>query len=512
MPVTEQERAEIEAEILDNRYAMARLTFRDFLPFVKIRESGTGVIPFEMWPHIPDMVDDLEFERLIDWAKSRQIAATTILSAYALWHAEFVPNGEVLDLSKGERDAREFLKNSKDMWEELPAPLQMPIKSQNLDMIQFVHGGKIEALPSTKDAGRGRNPTLAIFDEADYHDELDSAYNSVKPGLDDRGGQLIFASTWNPYKIGSLFQKTFQNPDNNFKKRFFAYDVRPGRTPEWYEARKAEYEDKALFEKEYPRTEAEMMAPANAIAYFDLDVIRLMQQDCKPPIETILVGNGVEARIWQKMMLGKRYTAATDTSGATGADYAVTIVKDVSTGMTVADIYSNVLDATELAIASVELLRDYYDSPIWAIEQNKDGVLTLRIALELKYKRVYYRDDDGEKAGWVTWDTAGHMADGSRTVVLGDLKRAIASRLLTIPSKEGLDHFMTMIRNPKKEGRIEAQEGGHDDYVIAEAIAWAIRTQARAAGTQGRRVNPNSDSSFSHSRRRKRRGWAGVMD
>ena len=173
--------------------------------------------------------------------------------------------------------------------------------------------------------------------------------------------------------------------------------------------------------------------------------------------------------------------------------------------MTVADIYSNLVDATELAIASVELLRDYYESPIWAIEQNKDGVLTLRIALELKYKHIYYRDEDGLKPGWVTWDTAGHMADGSRAVVLGDLKRAIGARLLTIPSKEGLDHFMTMIRNPKKDGRIEAQQGGHDDYVMAEAIAWAIKSHARAAGS-GRVYKPEEDFA---TRRRGRYSWAG---
>ena len=80
------------------KYALATLSFRDFLPFVKITESGSGVIPLEMWPHINDMVDDLELERLLAWAKSRQISATTILSAYALHVGQYTSNGEVLGL------------------------------------------------------------------------------------------------------------------------------------------------------------------------------------------------------------------------------------------------------------------------------------------------------------------------------------------------------------------------------------------------------------------------------
>ncbi len=489
------------------RYALATRHFRDFLPFITINESGTGTIPLQMWPNVDEMVDDLSLERLMAWAKARQISVTTTLSAYALWVAQFVTNGEVLDLSKDEREAQKFLANSKAMHANLPKSLQVEISTSNLSQIIFVNGGRIDALPSTADAGRGRNPVLAIFDEADYHDYLEEAIISVKPGLDDREGQLVMTSTWNPAKTASLFQRTYLNPSNGYKKRFWPYNVRPGRDEDWYTKRKSESEDEALFEKEYPRSEEEMMAPANAIAFFHLPTIRAMQADCKEPIETILVGNGVEAHIWQKLLEGKRYTAATDTSHGTGKDFAVTVVKDVVTGMTVADIYSNVIDGTELGIASVELLRDYYDSPIWGIEDNDWGIQTLRIAMELKYKRVYYRDEEGQKPGWHTFDTAAHATEGSRFVMLGDLARAVKSRLLTIPSKDGLAQFMTVIRNPKNQGRVEAQEGGHDDYVMAEAIAWQLRTQARPAGSGGRR----RDEEFSPRRRSGRYGWAGVM-
>jgi hypothetical protein len=59
---------------------------------------------------------------------------------------------------------------------------------------------------------------------------------------------------------------------------------------------------------------------------------------------------------------------------------------------------------------------------------------------------------------------------------------AVATRLLIIPSLEGLSQFYTVIRNPKKNGRIEAQEGAHDDYPLAVGIAWQLRRFAQAVG------------------------------
>ena len=170
-------------------FELARRRFADFLPYVKIVSSGVGLVPLELWNHIKETVSDLEIHRLLEIAKSRQIGFTTIFSAYALWHGMFIPSALALDISKGERDAHEFLDKSKAIWEILPPELQVERGlPDNREQMTFTNGGRILALPSTEDAGRGLSPTLAIFDEADFHEYLEAAYNSVKPGLDDRGG------------------------------------------------------------------------------------------------------------------------------------------------------------------------------------------------------------------------------------------------------------------------------------------------------------------------------------
>ena len=227
-----------------------------------------------------------------------------------------------------------------------------------------------------------------------------------------------------------------------------------------------------------------------------MDVLTLMKQDTREPVERLTLGNGVQANIYQPFQPGKRYAAGTDTSHGTGRDFAVTVVLDAVTGYIAADIYSQVLNPTELSVASVDLL-NRYDSPIWAIEDNDWGILTITMAQELRYKRLYHRDSD--HPGWHTYDTAG-MAGGSRYVLWGDLIEAVHSRAITVPNGDGLSQFFTVIRNPDKRGRIEAQSGTHDDYPMAVGIAWQMRQYARpSASERGRRAD---------TQRRRRRNWS----
>lgn len=467
-------------------YELARRRFRNFLKFVKIPQPGTGMIALQQWSYVLEVVGDLETEDSLIYTKARQIGFTTIISAYALWHAQYVPYGLVLNFSKGEREAWQFLAKSRATYETLPPELQVPLaEPDNREQMTFENKGQILALPSTEGAGRGLNPTLALIDEADRHEYLEAAYNSVKPGLSDNHGQIVMFSTINPYKIGGLFQEAYQNaPANGFHKRFFGWRVRPGRDDEWYAEERKKYQDLALFQKEFPETEEEAFAPAKAIAAFDLEVLTKMKALTREPMRVLTLGNGVQANIYREFEPGRRYVAATDTSHGAGKDFSVTGILDVTDRMVVADIFSQVVDPRELGVASVELLNGY-DSPIWGIEDNDWGILCIRAAQELRYKRMYHREEG--KPGWHTFDTASH-AGGGRFEIWGNLIQVINGGSFTIPNKEGLAQFFTVIRNPDKDGRIEAQQGGHDDYPMWMCIAWQLRNQARAAaGDRGSR-------------------------
>ena len=455
--------------------ALAQRYFDDFLSYVQVLEPppGRGIIPFERWPHLVEVCQHLKKEKLIVWLKSRQTGASWLLAAYALWTAMYRTGALVLLLSQGEEESKILLSKSRFIFERLPSSLKTPLGTDSRQELAFpgMESG-IRALPSTDKAGRSTTASLVILDEADFHEHLEANYAAVKPTVDDTGGQLIMVSTANAFNSRSMFKNVYRDaPDNGFKKLFYSWNVRPGRDNQWFSDRQKEYSDVSLFEKEYPATESEALSPPRTISAFDHDILALMAQDCRPPIRQIPVGPA-KANIWQDYHPGKRYVAGTDTSHGTGGDYAVTAVLDTSTGYVVADIQTNLIPPDQLALASMELLKLYHN-PVWGVEDNDWGVLTISTAREARYPHLYYRDTD--KPGW-------HTDERSRYVLWGEMIEAIASRLLIIANMDGLSQFYTVIRNPKKNGRIEAQEGAHDDYPLAVGIAWQLRRFAQSSG------------------------------
>ena len=489
----EAEDAQHLAALIPALHELARREFEDFCKFVKVPVEGIGMVPLEMWPHTLDAIRTLSTENLIVWAKARQIGITTVLAAFAVWHASYRPNALVVIFSRGQGQAYTFLAKCRAIWKALPDGLRVDTGSgvdfpNNREQMTLSNGSQIVAFPSTEDAARGLTPTLAIFDEADYHDYIEAGYSSVKPGISNpvHPGQMIVTSTVNAYKLGSFFQNLYKrSPQNGFVKMFYNWRVVPTRTDTWYEQEKLTYQDMALFIKENPNNEQEAFAPTRAIAAFDMDILEWMNTRCLAPIEMPTMQNGVTANIYQRFSPGVRYSAATDTSHGTGKDNAVTVVLDTITGAVAADIVSSVVNPNQLAIASVELL-NMYDSPIWGIEDNDWGINTITEAQNLKYPRLYHHEIG--QAGWHTWDAQGHPK-GSRFQIWGDLIEAINNQRLTIFNEDGLAEFFTVIRNPEKNGRIEAQQGAHDDYPMAMCIAYQLIGQARpSGGTRGRSI------------------------
>ena len=295
----------------------------------------------------------------------------------------------------------------------------------------------------------------------------------------------------------SLFKKLYQDaPGNGYRRIFYGWKVRVNRDQAWLEKRRAEYTDPGLFEKEYPENEEQAFAPPRSISAFDHDRLNQMKADVKPPVEQVMCG-GVMANIYQDFQVGKRYAAGTDTSHGIGLDDAVTVILDVVTGYVVADLQGSLVNPEMLAEGSVKLLARY-DYPVWGIEDNEWGAVTLAAAQRLRYLRLYYRDEG--KAGW-------HTDERSRYFLWNDLIEAVWSRLVTVPSASGLAQFYSVIRNPEKNGRIEAQKGAHDDYPLAMGIAWQMRKHARATGGQRRERTQESPFSLYVGSKRQRRGF-----
>lgn len=468
----------------DIEYAIAKQDFDEWLRYVKVLEPypGRGEISFEPWPHLLRIAEALRLDPLLVWLKSRQLGCSWLVAAFTLWKTLYNPGVHILEFAQNEPKAAELITKQKYIYSRLPEGLKIPIKSMEnqLEMVFPTTESWIRAYPSTKDASRGLTGTIAWFDECDFHEYFDVAYSTTKPVIDDVGGQIILTSTANPEKAieGSTFQSIYTNaPDNGFRRIFYGWKARTERTEAWYTKVRKESIDLFAFEKEHAATDIQALSAPSNILFFNRLVLEEMLNDCQDPISTT-----DHINIYKPFSLGKRYVAATDTSHGVGGDDAVTVVVDLATGFVVADIKCNALTPESLADESVQLLKMYRD-PLWAIEDNDWGAVTIRKAVELGYKNFYYYKKDC--IGW-------HTGHNNRFFLWGELAEAVTDRGITIPNESGLKQFFTVIRNPKKQGRIEAQQGKHDDYPMALAIAWQMRKQGVAYKSSGKIVSTSS--------------------
>ena len=471
----------------DIRHELARKSFADFLPFVQIiyKEAGDNrrglgedsAIPFEVWPHLQEMAALLPTTRYLLWPKARQIGASWVVAAYALWEASYFPGGTVIMFSQGEDEAKDLLAKCKFIYEHLPSELKITTGTYSTQVVSFPSNqSMIAAFPSTEKAGRSYTATLAIMDEADFHPNLETNYNAVKPTIDDNGGKLWLVSTINHETVDSHFRTLIEgSPRNLFTTKFYGWEARPGRDDEWMEDRKLQSTNQAKLEKEYPATLEEALRPPETVMAFEKEALDDIKVYCRPPISR----DGYIS-MYHKFQKGRTYVAATDTAHGVGKDDAVTGIMDLNSGTIVADIKSSTIAADELAIESMKML-DMYENPLWAIEANDIGIAVIMRARDAMYPRLYFRERQVrpgqtplpprlQDMGWKT-------DERTRWMAWSDLQEAVKNRLITIPNVEGLQQFYTTVRNVDKSGRIEAARGAHDDYPMMVAIAWQMRKE-----------------------------------
>lgn len=236
-----------------------------------------------------------------------------------------------------------------------------------------------------------------------------------------------------------------------------------------------DYSKEELFKQEYPATAAEAFLSSGR-PVFDPDNIDWYQQvmvkspekrgvliGWNPP--TVSVSDVGELRIYEEPKKGRDYVVGGDT--AETGDYSALIVMDRST-MNVVAVWWGRADEYELANNAYKL-GTYYNDALVGIERNNMGVAVVMKLDDLGYKNQYQMeilDEIGrkikDKLGWET-------NSKTRPLMIGDLIEVFANRQIGIPDENILKEMRSMTRG--KNNKPEAQEGAHDDLVMALAIA-----------------------------------------
>lgn len=461
-----------------------------FLRWVKIVEAPTyssqgGVIPLQLWSHIKEIVASLidPDHRLLVILKARQVGASWIIASYVLWHALSHKGSLSILFSKGEPEATLLLKKCKDIFEQLPSFMKIARGKNSDTELSFPYmNSSLVVKAATESAGVSYQASIVVCDEWQDHEYATKIWLNAKPCI-DHGGQFIGIFTSpkpNLDKLPVSIFKAAREGKNNFKAIFIPYYSRPGNTKEWYEKQKKEVTVQELegltpelyMERTYPSSETEALSEVSSISAFDHKVLDEMMGETKNPIKDFIEGIDPKLiHIYQAWNQGELYIASSDVSHGIGKDYSVTLIMNVRNGSVVADILSNSVNENDFAYHSLCLMKVYHN-PLWFIEDNDWGRVIINIAERDGYKNLGYRDIKHTKSGW-------HTDEKTRTELWGALLPAINTHQITIFNPDGIKQFYSVIRNTEKNGRIEANSGGHDDYPMAVGICWFKREDVK---------------------------------
>ena len=180
-------------------------------------------------------------------------------------------------------------------------------------------------------------------------------------------------------------------------------------------------------------------------------------------------------QIFREPEEGRPYVIGGDTSGE-GSDFFVAQVLDNITGEQVAILRHQYDDDT--FAEQVYHLGWYYNEALVGIEANF-SVYPIKKLEELGYQRQYVREQEDTYTGAIRKAYGFKTTAITRPVIIGQLVEAMREGINLVNDRATLEEMLTFVRNEQKKLRPEAEEGAHDDCVMALAIAWYIRPQQR---------------------------------
>lgn len=189
-------------------------------------------------------------------------------------------------------------------------------------------------------------------------------------------------------------------------------------------------------------------------------------------IEFVEDENG-PVRIFAEPGKGMPYVIGGDTAEG-GEDYCTGSVRDNVTWQQVAS-YRERTD-TDLFAKQMYCLGRYYHDALIGIETNFD-LHPVKELERLGYPKQYMRETIDEISRVRQHKHGFRTTKLTRATIISKHVALAREHIDTFMEPRLLEEMLTFVRN--EQGRPEAQEGQHDDLILADAIALEIRTQQR---------------------------------
>lgn len=177
-------------------------------------------------------------------------------------------------------------------------------------------------------------------------------------------------------------------------------------------------------------------------------------------------------KIWEKPKPYKEYVIGADVAeGLKGGDFSVATVVDISTMAVVArwrghcdpDKFGEILGA----------LGTYYNYALIGVEVNNHGLTTVQKLRDTFYTNLYKRDRGYDEEWETPTVNLGWKTDmRTKRLMIDDLIKLIRERVIKDKDIVFINEAFSYVRDER--GRMNAEEGSHDDVVMSTAIAYQL--------------------------------------
>ena len=457
--------------------------------------------------------------------KGRQQGFTTFVTAYQLACSILNKNFQGYTLAdKSDNSEAIFQNKAKVAYSQLPEVLKPTEKYNNRKQLLFEKINSSWAVDTaTKDVGRSRTVNFFHGSECAFWKDgispiqgaLGEAFtkNCIKIWESTANGYNDYQKMWKSGAHINCFyewwrtKEYFINFRNDDEKNDFLRNIdtkkdwiwerlkwlRDGKklTPEqlyWYWNKHEKYIDKDLIKQEYPCTpeEAFLLSGKNA---FDTAAILSRLEEIPKPIRTGYFdfkydGLKITNVRWVNDKNGyiklyklpnqqgfTEFCIGGDVAGE-GSDYFVGEVLDAKTGEQVA-VLKHQFDSDQYA-KQMYCLGKYYKDALIGIEANFDSFPIMELQ-RLGYPKQYTREAQDTYTGRTEKRFGFKTTSLTRPTAISKLIEIVREHCYLLNDRDTLEELLTIVRNEK--GRIEAPEGGHDDMMMALAIAYQVKEQ-----------------------------------
>lgn len=175
--------------------------------------------------------------------------------------------------------------------------------------------------------------------------------------------------------------------------------------------------------------------------------------------------------VYKEPVQGVPYVIGGDTAGEGTDNFAAQVIDNI-TGEQAAVLHRPFDE--DVYAREIYCLGKYYNDALIGIESNFSSY-PIKELERLGYDKQFIRCSEDTFTHKVQSSYGFKTTSATRPVIIGNLVQVVRDGIHLINDKDTLEEMLTFVRSEK--GRAQAQQGSHDDLIMALAIAYYIREQ-----------------------------------